>query len=87
MSDNKLSLTEHLSRACAGEVIYTEHKDTAVGAYAKRAGVKIATQRVLAILGNEREVIDLTRIVITEAAQEAPASIPPKRVRRSPSPK
>jgi hypothetical protein len=87
MPDSRLSLTEHLARACTGEVIYTELKDTAVGAYAKRAGVKVATQRVLAILGNEREVIDLTRIVVTEAAQAAPEADPPKRVRRTGAPK
>ncbi len=65
MSDlPKLTLTEMLLRLPEGEAFFTSVKDTVVGSYAHRAGVKVTTERMLAIHSAKRELIDVTRVTI-----------------------
>lgn len=68
MSDiPKLTLSELLLRTPVGDSFFTETKDTVVASYAYRAGVKITTERMLAIHPAKREIVDLTRVTVTEA--------------------
>ena len=60
----KLTLSEILLRTEEGDTFYTETKDTIVGAYASRAGVKVKTERMLAIHAGKRELLDLTRVTV-----------------------
>lgn len=68
----KLTLTEILLRASPGDVIYTEVADTAVGSYATRAGVKVKTERLLALHAVKREMTDITRVIVLEASDAPP---------------
>lgn len=60
----KLTLTEMLLRTPIGETFYTEVKDTVVGSYAARAGVKAQTERLLCIHAARRELRDIVRVTI-----------------------
>ncbi len=66
----KLTLTELMLRTDIGDTFYTETKDTVVGSYASRAGIKVATERMLAIHPGKRELIDLTRVTVLEKASD-----------------
>lgn len=63
-TEKKVSLTEILRRSEPGDIIYTETKDAVIGSYAARAGVKVSTERILAIHAGKRELIDLTRVTV-----------------------
>lgn len=65
----KLTLTEILMRTEPGESFFTATKDTVVGSYAARAGVKVSTERMLAIHAGKRELTDITRVTVLEVGQ------------------
>jgi len=62
----KLTLTEMFLRAEIGEAFFTDTKDTVAAAYAARAGVKVSTERMLAIHPGKRELIDIVRVTVLE---------------------
>lgn len=65
----KLTLTEMLLRLPVGEPFFTVTKDTVVGSYAHRAGVKVQTERLLAIHAPSREITDVTRVTIVSRGE------------------
>lgn len=64
--DAPLGLTETLHRTPIGGVLFTTVKDSAVSAYARNAGVKVKTERLLVIHASSRTVEDITRVTILE---------------------
>lgn len=64
--DTPLGLTETLHRTPIGGVLFTTVKDSAVSAYARNAGVKVKTERLLVIHASSRTVEDITRVTILE---------------------
>lgn len=46
--------------------MFTTVKDSAVSAYARNAGVKVKTERLLVIHASSRTVEDITRVTILE---------------------
>ncbi len=77
-----LGLTEILSRTPLGESVYTAVKDSAVSAYARNAGVKVKTERLMVIHAGSRTIEDITRVTIVEKAPVMGAN-PITRIRRS----
>lgn len=67
----RLTLTEQLIRAEVGDVMYSDMKDTVVASYAHRAGVKVKTERWLAIHAPSRAVAEITRITVREKNEHA----------------
>lgn len=77
-----LGLTEILSRTPLGESVYTAVKDSAVSAYARNAGVKVKTERLMVIHAGSRTIEDITRVTIVEKAPVMGAN-PITRIRRT----
>ena len=77
-----LGLTEILSRTPLGESVYTAVKDSAVSAYARNAGVKVKTERLMVIHAGSRTIEDITRVTVVEKAPVMGAN-PITRIRRS----
>lgn len=80
----KLTVTEILLRTEEGDSFYTSVADTAVSSYARRAGIKVRTERLLVIHAGKREMSDITRVtVLKKPARLAPAAVKEKpRVRQ-----
>lgn len=77
-----LGLTEILARTPLGESVYTSVKDSAVSAYARNAGVKVKTERLMVIHAGSRTIEDVTRVTVTEKAPVMGAN-PITRIRRT----
>lgn len=63
-----LGLTEILQRTPLGESVYTSVKDSAVSAYARNAGVRVRTERLMVIHAGSRTLEDVTRVTVLEKA-------------------
>lgn len=77
-----LGLTEILARTPLGESVFTTVKDSAVSAYARNAGVKVKTERLMIIHAGSRTIEDITRVTVTEKAPVLGA-VPLTRIRRT----
>lgn len=77
-----LGLTEILQRTPLGESFITHTKDTSVSAYARNAGVKVKTERLLVIHAASRTVEDVTRVTIVEKLATL-GTTPLTRIRRT----
>lgn len=80
--DAPLGLTEMLHRTPLGESVFTTVKDSAVSAYARNAGVKVKTERLMVIHASSRTIEDITRVTILEKTPTLGAR-PITRVRRT----
>lgn len=79
--DAPLGLTEVLQRTPPGQSVFTTVRDSSVSAYARNAGVKVRTERLLVIHAASRTLEEVTKVYVLERLALPPS--PTKRIRRT----